>query len=162
VAKQPYVPEPRYRPFRRAVYAIYIGAACLVAGLVIWSVLASVIKMSPRMAHAIATTSAVGLCTQAVQRLWDELEQQRRGLADYAGQPHAELKWTEFRVRWLSELRQEEAQCGVDAADRAGLKKAFLQLQHVGDLYTTSAVQFEGEIGPSVQSLRKALRGLEP
>jgi hypothetical protein len=45
----------------------------------------------------------------------------------------------------------------VAAPERAALARLFVQLEHLEDLYTTSAVQFSGEIGPALDSFRRSL-----
>jgi hypothetical protein len=70
-------------------------------------------------------------------------------------QPAAEasLRWTSFRVEWLNGLRQAEASCAEDALRR----DVFGQLETLENLYTTSAVQYSGEMGPAVDDFRRAL-----
>ena len=62
-----------------------------------------------------------------------------------------------FRVEWLDRLRQAERSCGVDAPDRRELADLFRQLEHLEDLYTTSAVQYSGEVGPALERFRVML-----
>ena len=62
-----------------------------------------------------------------------------------------------FRVEWLDRLRQAERSCGVDAPDREDLAGLFRQLEHLEDLYTTSAVQYSGEVGPALDRFHRML-----
>jgi len=50
-----------------------------------------------------------------------------------------------------------EHSCGTDAPDRRDLAELFRQLEHLEDLYTTSAVQYAGEIGPALDRFHRML-----
>ena len=56
-------------------------------------------------------------------------------------------------MEWLNGLRQAEASCAEDALRR----DVFSQLETLENLYTTSAVQYSGEMGPAVDAFRRAL-----
>lgn len=162
MAKEPTaVGKPDFRNFRRGAYAVYLVVVVTVSLLVFRSIVLSVISMSPRRPHHTGVTLKMDECGRRLQALWEELEHQRQALGEAASTAHADVQWTSFRVQWLGRLRQDEAQCGVDQPSRQGLQRAFRELGHVADLYTTSSVQFEGEIGPSVDSLKKLLAELD-
>ena len=55
----------------------------------------------------------------------------------------------------LERVRQAERSCGVDLPERKGLAELFEQLEHLEDLYTTSAVQYAGEIGPALDRFHR-------
>jgi hypothetical protein len=145
------------RRFRNAAYGVYIAAVAGVCTLVAIGVFRSIGEMSPRRPKATEIHLTTEECSLRVQGLFDELEHERQGLGQVASTRHAGVQWSAFRVEWLGRLRQAEAQCDVDSPERQSLRVAFRQLAHVGDLYTTSSVQFEGEIGPSVDALRKTI-----
>jgi len=56
-------------------------------------------------------------------------------------------------VEWLNGLRQAQASCAEDALRR----DVFDRLETLENLYTTSAVQYSGEMGPAVDAFRRAL-----
>jgi hypothetical protein len=145
------------RPYRTFAYGVYLVLVTTVGLLIFRSVVKSVLSMSPRMPKETGVTLEVPECTTRLRGLFDDLERQRRALAASSLSKDADRRWTEFRVLWLTQLRQDEAQCGVGLKSRKTLLRAFRQLAHVEDLYTISSVQFEGEIGPSVKALEKML-----
>ena len=82
-----------------------------------------------------------------------QLETRRQDLSAVQPAADASLRWTVFRVEWLNGLRQAEASCAEDALRR----DVFSRLETLENLYTTSAVQYSGEMGPAVDSFRRAL-----
>ena len=78
-----------------------------------------------------------------------------RALTGITPASRADTSWMAFRVEWLDRLRQSERSCGVDAPDRKEIGALFRQLEHLEDLYTTSAVQYSGEIGPALDRFHR-------
>ena len=151
------VRDPRYRPFRLAVLGLYLAVVSLFCILITASVWRSVRAMTPRREPVRTATLARDACADRASELLDELETQRRSLTGISAVTQADARWMGFRVEWLDRLRQAERSCGVDAPDRKELADLFRQLEHLEDLYTTSAVQYSGEVGPALERFRGML-----
>jgi hypothetical protein len=146
-----------------AVLAVYLCVVSLFSILVTVSVARSVRTMTPRREPVRTATLDRSACIARAEALLGELESRRRALAGVAPASRADTSWVSFRVEWLERLRQAERSCGVDAPDRRDLRALFNQLEHLEDLYTTSAVQYSGEIGPALDRFHRMLaRAREP
>ncbi len=146
----------RYRPFRAVALGAYLVVVLVFSGLVIISVVRSVLEMTPR--KPLNATERLGAkeCAVRAQELYAQLETRRQDLSEVQPAAEASLRWTSFRVEWLNGLRQAEASCSEDALRR----DVFERLETLENLYTTSAVQYSGEMGPAVDSFRRALARL--
>ena len=149
--------DPRYRPFRVAVLAVYLAVVSLFCILITASVARSVRSMSPRREPVRTATLDRPACSSRAAALLDELEGQRRSLTGIVPASAADASWMSFRVGWLDRLRQAERSCGVDAPERTDLRRLFRELEHLEDLYTTSAVQYSGEIGPALDRFHRMM-----
>jgi hypothetical protein len=149
------VRDPRYRPFRMAVLGVYLVVVSLFCVLITASVARSVQAMSPRREPVRTAKLAPEACVERASALLDEMEARRRALTGITPASRADTSWMSFRVEWLERLRQSERSCGVDAPDRKEIAKLFRQLEHLEDLYTTSAVQYSGEIGPALDRFHR-------
>jgi hypothetical protein len=149
--------DPRYRPFRVAVIAVYLLVVSTFCVLVTASVARSVRAMSPRREPVRTATLSPEACVERASALLDEMEARRRALTGITPASRADTSWMSFRVEWLERVRQAERSCGVDASDRKELGELFSQLEHLEDLYTTSAVQYAGEIGPALDRFHRMM-----
>lgn len=160
MAKQP--SDARYRPFRIAVWAVYFTVLVFFGGSIAVSVVRSVLDMTPD--HRTATQAALtpDECLAKAKELWAELDEHRKGLALQPEVRKVDAEyWTQFRVAWLTKHRAAEAACAVDTTGRENLKTVFTKLDQTMDLYTTHAVQFAGEVGPTVDALKGAIDGVK-
>lgn len=149
--------DPRYRPYRVAVLGVYLCVVSLFCILVTASVARSVRAMSPSREPVRTATLDRSACTERASKLLEEMEGRRRALAGIGPASRVDVSWMAFRVEWLERLRQAERSCGVDAPDRRDLAELFRQLEHLEDLYTTSAVQYAGEVGPALDRFHRML-----
>lgn len=149
--------DPRYRPYRVAVLGVYLAVVSLFCILITASVVRSVRAMSPRREPVRTATLDRGACAGRAGELFDELEEHRRTLSGITPASGSDARWMSFRVEWLDRVRQAERSCGVDAPDREDLGAVFRQLEHLEDLYTTSAVQYSGEVGPTLDRFHRML-----
>jgi len=146
----------RYRPFRALALGAYLVVVLTFSALVIVSVVRSVLVMTPRKPLNVAERLDAKECAVRAQELYEQLETRRQGLSALQPAAEASLKWTSFRVEWLNGLRQAEASCSEDTLQW----DVFSRLETLENLYTTSAVQYSGEMGPAVDSFRRALSRL--
>jgi hypothetical protein len=149
--------EPRYRPFRVAAYLLYIAVVTVVSSLVIYSVLRSVIAMSPKPPRSSPATLSVSECVSGASRLWEELDNRRKGFTEHHPARRVDELWMAFRGPWVQRLRELEGMCGTGTGARPQLRAIFAALENVQDLYTTHAVQYAGEVGSAVDRLVSAL-----
>jgi hypothetical protein len=147
--------DPRYRPFRVAVIGIYLVVVSVFCILITVSVARSVRAMSPRREPVRTATLTSEACVDRASALLDEMEARRRALTGITPASLADTSWMSFRVEWLDRLRQAESSCGVGAPERSELADLFRHLEHLEDLYTTSAVQYSGEIGPALDRFHR-------
>ena len=149
--------DPRFRPFRAAAWAVYLVFAVTLSGLVIVSVARSVAAMSPPRPTTQGASLGEAECRAEAHRLFADLEAHRQQFAGAAEVRRVDAEWTRFRREWMNALRAVEGRCGVAEAGREPLAALFGQLERVADLYTTHAVQFAGEVGPSLDALKRQL-----
>lgn len=143
----------RYRPFRALALSLYLVVVVTFSMLVIISVVRSVLEMTPRKPLIASEHLTAQQCAVRAQELYEQLETRRQDLSAVQPAAEASLRWTSFRVEWLNRLRQTEASCAEDALRR----DVFDRLETLENLYTTSAVQYSGEMGPAVDAFRRAL-----
>ena len=152
--------DPRYRPYRVAAYALYLAVVGTFSLMITVSVVRSVLAMTPRREPVQTPTLDRATCVGRAASLFEEMDERRRAITTTPAVSRAAVSWTAWRVEWLNRLRQAESSCGVGAADRGDLARLFGQLEHLEDLYTTSAVQTSGELGPALDRFHRDLETL--
>lgn len=153
--------DPRYRPYRIFAYALYIAVVTLFSLDVIVSVVGSVRVMNPGKRPPAPVTLTVGECLDVAERLWGELDGQRRAMASANPAKDVDQLWSQFRVKWMDQFRDIESRCALESHSREGLKKVYRRLDHIQDLYMTHAVQFAGEIGGAIDRYRAAVQAVK-
>ncbi|MBK7863270.1 MAG: hypothetical protein IPJ65_32630 [Archangiaceae bacterium] len=154
--KQPL--DARYRPFRIAVWAVYFVVLLFFTLSITVSVIKSVLEMTPDHRTSVVGSSTTDECLAKAKVLWVQLDTRRKAMSDQAQVSGVDADyWTQFRVQWLKDHRDAEASCAVDAPGRENLNAIFKRLDQTMDLYTTHAVQFAGEVGPTVDALKSSL-----
>jgi hypothetical protein len=150
--------DARYKPFRIAMWAVYFTVLMFFTGSITVSVIRSALAMTPDHQTGSVAQLSPEECVGRARALWNDLDERRRSMS---AQPNVERVdaeyWTQFRIEWLTRHREAEAACAVDAPGRENLKALFKRLDRVMDLYTTHATQYAGEVGPSVDALKKSL-----
>ena len=148
--------DPRFRPFRAAAYGIYIAVVVAFCLAITISVTRSVMAMTPERKPTVEPVLSYRECLDAADKFWSELESEREKLVRTTPASKVDKQWMDFRTGWLQRLSDQEAQCALESRDRTGLKEVFRRLEAVQDLYTIHAVQYAGEVGGAVDSLRGA------
>jgi hypothetical protein len=155
--------DPRYRPYRIAMWVVYFAVLAFFTGSIIVSVIRSVMVMTP--SHRTTDTSVLtpDVCVLRAKALWSDLDQHRKAMSEQAEVRRVDADfWLQFRGDWLQRHRDAEAQCAVDSPGRENLKAIFRRLEQTMNLYTTHATQFAGEVGPTVDALKSSLKGTAP
>jgi hypothetical protein len=149
--------DPRFLRYRAAMYGLFIVVSTLFSLLIIVSVVRSVWAMSPAALPPSERTLTFRECLDAADRLWRDLDGRRQQLTQQNPLRSADAAWYAFRLEWLDRYRDSEAECALESHDRAQLKRLYGQLAYLMDLYTTSAVQYDGQVGPTVDAFRAAM-----
>jgi hypothetical protein len=149
--------DPRFRPFRIAMYSLFVALCVAFALTVIFSVVRSVRVMTPSRPPDVESPLTVPQCLQLAERLWNDLEEGRKQLTAKNRARSVDEDWAQFRIEWVERLRGAESKCATRARGRGALRNVFARLDKVQDLYTTHAVQFAREIGGAVDGLRLSL-----
>ena len=147
----------RYRPFRLAIYAVYFTFATVFCVLVLISVLRSIDAMTPDPQPPRAPIYSVEACLGGAEELFGELEQARKALGDGGQARRAAMRWTDFRVQWLTRMRTLEAHCAIESPNRPGMEPVFRDLRRLAEAYSTHAVQYAGEVGRIVDRLHRRI-----
>jgi hypothetical protein len=154
--------DPKLRPWRTAAYTVYILFTAAFSINLIVNVSQSVAAMSPGRPEVAGASLDNAACAAEARRLWEALDAQRQALARGNEVSKVDVGWTGFRTGWLKEVRAAEARCAIDSPGHEKLQAVFAQLGRAMDLYTTHAVQYAGEVGPTVDALKRALEAAQP
>jgi hypothetical protein len=154
----------RYRPFRGLMWGVYLLVSVTFSLAITVNVVRSTLAMTPEPPPANSAKLTPEECVATARALWTELDRRRNSLSDPpdAGSVRrVDIDWTQFRIEWLTRHNQAASRCIGEGPERAALAKLFKDLDAVMDLYTTNAVQFAGEVGPTLDALRADFRDTE-
>lgn len=154
-------PNARYRPFRGLAWGIYLLVAVTFSLAITVNVVRSTLAMTPERPPPTTTQLTPAECVRVAHALLNELDARRIALSDppdAGAVRRVDADWTIFRIEWLTRQNEAQAQCS-GAGEQ--VKRLFEGLDKLMDLYTTHAVQFAGEVGPTLDSLRSELRAAE-
>jgi len=154
----------KYRPYRGLAYGLYLVVAVTFSLAITINVVRSTLAMTPAPPPPSTVQLSADECVKIARALWTELDQRRNGLSDPpdAGSVRrVDVDWTHFRIQWLTRHNEAASRCAGEGPERAQVKRIFKGLDAVMDLYTTNAVQFAGEVGPTLDALRKDLKEAE-
>ncbi len=155
----------RYRPYRGLAWGLYIFFAVAFSLAITINVVRSTLAMTPEKPPASNALMEADACVAVARALWAELDHRRNSLSDPndgGSVRRVDVDWTAFRLEWLTRHNAAASRCGGDGADRVPLKRIYKELDTVMDLYTTNAVQFAGEVGPTLDALRADLNAYKP
>ena len=154
----------RYRPFRGLMWGVYLLVAVTFSLAITVNVVRSTLAMTPEPPPPSSVKLTPDECVAVARDLWAELDRRRNSLSDPpdAGSVRrVDIDWTQFRIQWLTRHNQAKSRCVGEGSERVLLAKLFKDLEAVMDLYTTNAVQFAGEVGPTLDALRADLKTAE-
>lgn len=146
--------DPRFRRYRQAMVGLYTLLTVVFCLHLIVSVVRSTQAMTFRREAAAAEPRTEAECGSGLRALWQELETQRGQMASGRAAVEAEQAFLAFRAGWFPRFRALEAAC---APGRPPQKALFADVERLADLYTTLAVRYAGEAGPTVDRVRSAL-----
>jgi hypothetical protein len=145
----PQAKDAQYRPFRAAAWAFYLLIAVAFSVAITINVVRSTLAMTPDRPPASKVSLSPQECLDTARALWNELDARRKSMSEATPVRGVDAHWTSFRIDWLKREHEADSRCAQ--------KKIFEQLDSLMDLYTTHAVQFAGEIGPTIDELNANL-----
>ncbi|MGI5863447.1 MAG: hypothetical protein ACOX6T_15525 [Myxococcales bacterium] len=159
---------PEYRPFRLALWALYISAALFIVGtLAVNCFFLSRERMGvggePAAVEAVDAAALAG-CMSELQVLYAELSGQMNQTIGSQPARSSRLQWEDWSPGWRTRLRAVGARCRLETGDVPGakaIKEAYDRLGLLHRHYTTLAVQFSKEIGPHADKLYKAMESAQ-
>lgn len=155
---------PEYRPFRLALWALYISAALfIVATLAVNGFFLARERMGvggePAAVEAV-DAAALTACMGELQVLHAELNAQMNQTLGSQPARTGRLQWEDWSPGWRTRLLAVGARCRLETGDvpaAKAIKEAYDRLGLLHRHYTTLAVQFSKEIGPHSEKLFKAM-----
>ncbi len=145
--------DPRFRRYRQAMIGLYTVLTVVFCLHLIVSVVRSTQAMTFGREGGAAATRTEAECSSGLRALWQELETQRGQMASGRA-VDAEQVFLAFRAGWFPRFRALEAAC---APGRPPQEALFADVERLADLYTTLAVRYAGEAGPTVDRVRSGL-----
>jgi hypothetical protein len=158
--------DPRLRPFRIALWAVYLTVVAVALTLTIRSVVKN-LRGPPRPSAALPTRAAVRVCVTELEGLNREQNERAWRLGtELAGGPEALQRWQAWSREWEQRLDDLADRCRLDVGDRdpgafagrrelAGARDAVLRL-HRG--YTVHINRFAQEQASLARGAADALR----
>lgn len=142
--------DPRFRPFRIALWVVYLTVVALAVGLTVRSVVKS-LRGPPRPSVTLPTRAAVRVCLTELEGLNREQHEHAWKLgSDLAEGGDPMRRWQAWSREWEQRLDDLSSRCRLDADDRsypgrpelAGARDAVLRV-HRG--YTLQVNRFAQE-----------------
>jgi hypothetical protein len=109
--------DPRYRPFRIALWAIYLSVVAISIGLTIRSVVRN-LQGEAHPSETLPTRTTVRVCLAELEALnREQHERTWRIGADLASGADATERWAAWSKEWEQRLDDLEDRCRLDVAD---------------------------------------------
>jgi hypothetical protein len=102
-------------------------------------------------------------CTRDLGALYRELNERLEATLLSRPARRSSAEWEQWSPSWRSRLLAAGARCRLQEGDAPGtleLRRAFRELSEVHRHYTTLAVQYAKEIGPSTDELHQSMQRL--
>ncbi len=147
--------DPETRPFRLAVFGIFVGFSTLYVLLIARGIILSLLHQGalPLARVSNECRRPTESCAQGLADLRAALDQKSCELERSGTQ--AENQWDDWSQTWQRDLSALRSECclapGRAPPERVRLARAAADLERLGQLYTTHLVQYAREIGPQVE-----------
>ena len=110
--------DPRLRPFRIALWVVYLTVVALAIGLTIRSVVKN-LRGPPRPSATLPTRAAVRVCLTELEGLHREQNERAWRLGSELAQgPEAVQRWQAWSREWEQRLEDLADRCRLDVDDR--------------------------------------------
>lgn len=108
--------DPRYRPFRVALWIVYLGVIAISLGVVVTSIVRHLRgPHRPPATDALPTRMALRVCVGELESLGREQNQRAWRLGEDMGEGDAVARWEEWARGWEQRLDDLSDRCRVDA-----------------------------------------------
>ena len=112
--------DPRLRPFRIALWAVYLTVVAVAIGLTVRSVVRN-LRGPPRPSATLPTREAVRVCLAELERLHREQNERAWRLGtELADDAEAVQRWQAWSYDWEQRLDDLADRCRLDAPDERG------------------------------------------
>jgi hypothetical protein len=113
--------DPRLRPFRVALWAIYLTIVTVAVGITIRSVVANLRgPHRPSAARALPTRAAVRVCVTELEALHREQNERAWRLAGDVGEAEAVARWQAWAREWEERVDDLADRCHLDVEGSEG------------------------------------------
>lgn len=157
--------DPRYRPYRAAMWVAYFAAIVVGVGILIGSVATHLRGARRGPAGPPPTRAALRVCLSDLESLYREQNQRAWGLAAELEDPQPFQRWNEWARGWETRVADLSDRCGLDAGDEkqvgwhertemAAARDAMLALHRA---YGLQVNRFASEHGDLAQAAAEAL-----
>ncbi|HUL60396.1 MAG TPA: hypothetical protein VLU43_14025 [Anaeromyxobacteraceae bacterium] len=110
--------DPRYRPYRFALWLLYFGLIVGASAVVVTSIVRNLRgPPSPPPLGDVPTRAALRVCLDDLERLAREQDERLFRLGADAGQGDAVARWNAWSADWEVRMRDLAARCALDHAD---------------------------------------------
>ncbi len=108
--------DPRFRPFRIALWAVYLAVVAIAAGLTIRSVVRNLRgPHRPAAVGLLPTRAALRVCVTELEALNREQNERSLRLADEMGAEGAVTRWQVWAREWEQRVEDLSDRCRLDA-----------------------------------------------
>jgi hypothetical protein len=159
--------DPRYRPFRIALWTVYLLVVGVSIGLAVRSIVKN-LRAPPRPVAegVLPTRAALRVCVNELEALHREQSHRAWRLADDVGEADAVARWNVWAREWEQRVHDLAERCRLDAdhpdpqgfGGRAELAQARDAVLAVHRAYTAQVNRFAQEEAVLVRSAAVALR----
>lgn len=110
--------DPRYRPFRLALWGLYFTVLAVALSLVITSIVRHLRgPHRPAVTGALATRAAVRVCVSELEALQHEQDLRAWRLGEEIGERDAVARWELWAREWEQRVDDLADRCRLDASD---------------------------------------------
>lgn len=110
--------DPRYRPFRLALWALYFAVITIAVTLTIRSIVLHLRgPHRPQTTGELPTRAALRVCVTELEALHREQNRKAWELADTVGQGDAIQRWETWAREWEQRVADLADRCRLDASD---------------------------------------------
>jgi hypothetical protein len=110
--------DPRFRPYRAALWALYFALIAVPVGLAITSIARNLRgPHRPQAVGALPTRAALRVCVTELEALHREQNERAWRLADDIGEADAVARWDVWAREWEQRVDDLADRCRLDAAD---------------------------------------------
>jgi hypothetical protein len=159
--------DPRYRPFRIALWTVYLLVVGVSVGLAVRSIVKSLREPArPVAGGALPTRAAMRVCVNELEALHREQSDRAWRLGDDLAEGDAVDRWNAWARNWEVRVRDLGERCGLDAgapdpqgfAGRAELARARDAVLAVHRAYAAQVNRFAQEEADLARTAAESLR----